>query len=86
MLLRHKRNEVRTIARKHWINSGGDKDRAIAAATAELKAGGVILSAILIGVAIQLIVKLIEHWWKNRIDEPTAVFVYGEPGMEDGDV
>jgi hypothetical protein len=83
MLLRYKRNQVRTIARNSWIASGGDKDKAIALAKQQV--GSVILSAILIGVAIQLIVKLIEYWWNNRISEPQAIYMPGEPGFEDGE-
>lgn len=79
ILLGSKRETIRSIARRHYIENS-DPDIAIQKASDELRAGSII-GAILIGLAIRLIIDLIYYWIKQQIKSPPLVYTTGEPGI-----
>lgn len=81
IVLGKKRNNIREIARKHFLLNRTNTEKAIEGATEELKTKGIITS-ILIGLAIKLAVELIIYWIKNNVLIPSENYQAGEPGNE----
>lgn len=79
LIRRRKREQLRQIAAKHYIECGCDTDAAFDAAKKEIRAGGIITS-ILIGLAIKLVWELIKHWYFSGVTDPGSEYLAGEPG------
>lgn len=74
-LLKEWRAEVREETRQAWVESNGDKDKAIALAKTRLRArfqGRVGFSPIVWSLIIQLILQLVLEWYNSKNAEPVA--------------
>jgi hypothetical protein len=76
------RNLVRTAARKAWRLCQPDSATAIVMAHAQNRRE---VGQQFLAEADQLTEDLIEHWLELGVCEPAAVFVSGEPGMQEWD-
>lgn len=76
------RLQVRHIARRAYVASGGDERQSKELAEVWLRAAPKsIIATILIGVAVKLAIELIVYWIKHRFaDVPSGDFQTGEPG------
>ena len=82
LLGRRRRKRVREIAHQAYLDRNGDQHAASVLAESRVReemVGG-IFTSILISIAVQLAVKLIIHWWKNRVSKPQYAFQPDEPG------
>lgn len=79
LIRRRKRQQLREIAAKHYVECNGDVDAAFAAAEKEIRTGSIIVS-ILIGLAVRLIWELMKHWLFSGVTDPGNEFLAGEPG------
>lgn len=74
-LLKEWRAEVREETRQAWVESNGDKDKAIDLAKTRLHAklkGRVGFSAAVWALIIQLILQLVLEWYNSKNAEPVA--------------
>ena len=79
--IRPYRNEIRTLARKHWEETGDPElSKKLVISSIENKYGSII-ATILISVFIRLAVELIVYWFSNRIANPPMSYQSGEPGF-----
>jgi len=78
LVLGKSKYKIRDIALKHYL-ANKDPKIAIEEAIKEIKTGSII-ATILIGVAIQLIIQLINYWVNKRISRPSMFYSEGEPG------
>jgi len=84
-LTRTEKLSVRRLSREAWIDSDGDVDKAKRLVRARISEYG--LSPAIIILAIRLAIILIQWWWDNRVESPSARLSAKEPlGATDDDV
>lgn len=81
----HQAQLARDIAREAWLESVGDRVKAVDLARAKSRERSVGLSPIVIEAIILLIVKLIDHWIDTQQLVPSVVMSSTEPGFGDGE-
>lgn len=85
ILGRRRRQKIREIARAAWIECGRSS-HAMKVAEKDIRRqmAGSFWASLLIGLAVQLAIKLIRYWWENHVDAPAPTFQPGEPGTIKG--
>lgn len=85
LLGRARRQKVRDIARAAWLECGRSSHAlAVAEKDVRRQLAGSFWASLLIGIAVQLAIRLIRYWWENRVDSPALTFQPGEPGTTKG--
>lgn len=83
MQIRNFKDEIRGLARYHWINTH-DPVLAEQLVREDIRNKyGSIIAAFLIALFIRLAVELIIYWWKKNFLYPEPLYQLGEPGYDD---
>ncbi len=79
LIPRRKREELRDIARKYFIATGGDRNATIRLASEEIELRSIVVS-ILISLAIKLVIALVTQWIIDNVLTPAPMYLPHEPG------